>query len=456
MLNISSNSISSKIDITKYSAWKGLEKRVVSKALIIVIGAILFIGILAMFMPWTQNIRSKGYVTTLRPEHRPQGVQSIIGGRIEEWMVVEGQTVTVGDTLMKISESKQDYFDPEILNNTESQILAKEQSVLAYDEKASNLQKQYEALINGQQIKIEQNKVKVQQVNLKIQSDSLDLVAAETKLEIANNQLARIQSLYDDGIKSLTDLEAKKLSLRESQAKVLSLKNKINSNKNELINLQANNEAILNDFNDKIAKSRSERMSALSSKFDAGASAAKLQSNYNAYEQRQNNYYITAPVSGLITKAIKGGIGEIVKAGEDIVTIIPSEFQLAVEMYVEPRDMPLLKTGQRVMVQFDGWPAIVFSGWPNSSVGTFAGEVFAMDNYISENGKYRILVAEADQQEPWPTEVRVGGGANAITLLNDVKVGYELWRQLNGFPQDYYDNDKEKNMKTKAPLTKVK
>lgn len=456
MLNISQNSVSDKIDITSYSAWKNLEKRAVAKGLIRTIIILLIILIISMFLPWTQNIRSKGYVTTLRPEQRPQAIQSIIGGRIEQWYVREGDVVIEGDTLLKISESKQEYFDPKLLENTGNQIEAKSQAIDAYEEKARNLKSQYNALLESQKVKIDQNDIKMKQVRLKIESDSLDLVAAKTKFEIAENQLDRIQSLYDDGIKSLTDLEAKRLSVREAQAKVLSLENKIFTSKNDLVNLETNIVAITNEYNDKLSKSQSERMSALSNKYNADATKNKLESSYNAYEQRAENYYVTAPVSGLITKAVIGGIGELVKQGEDIVTIIPSTYDLAVEMYVEPRDMPLLKKGQRVRVQFDGWPAIVFSGWPNSSVGTFAGQVFAIDNYISKNGKYRILVSELEGEMPWPKEVRVGGGANAITLLNEVKVGYELWRQLNGFPQDYYDLEKQADVETKAPLRKIK
>ena len=168
----------------------------------------------------------------------------------------------------------------------------------------------------------------MRQVRLKIESDSLDLIAAQTKLEIAQNQLVRIQSLFDDGIKSLTDLEAKKLSVREAQAKTLSLENKIFANRNDLLNLKANIIAITNDYNDKLSKSQSERMSAISNKYNAGATKNKLESSYNAYEQRANNYYVTAPVTGLITKAVVGGIGEVVKEGEDILTIIPSDYQL--------------------------------------------------------------------------------------------------------------------------------
>ncbi|MFT6337535.1 MAG: multidrug efflux pump subunit AcrA (membrane-fusion protein) [Halioglobus sp.] len=413
-------------------------------------------GILAMFLPWTQNIRAKGNVTTLSPDDRPQSVQATIGGKIEEWYVQEGSIVSVGDTIMRISEVKEAYMDPSILDNTNNQIIAKSESSKAYAQKAVNLSQQLQALDNGKQIKLEQNQIKVQQTLLRIQSDSIDLVAAITKADIAKNQLGRIQNLYDEGLKSLTDLEAKRLSIQEAQAKVLSIQNKVNTNKNELINIQANIIAIINEYDNKIAKSKSDRMSALSSKYDADASKNKLQSQYNTYEVRQSNYFITSPINGTLTVAIKTGIGELIKAGDAIVNIIPQKYNLAIETFIQPMDMPLLVIGQKVRVQFDGWPAIVFSGWPNSSFGTFGGEIFAINDDISKNGKYRILIAPDPDDMPWPSEVRVGGGVNTLTLLNDVKVGYELWRQLNGFPADYYNDAKSEKIKTKAPLKKVK
>ena len=99
---------------------------------------------------------------------------------------------------------------------------------------------------------------------------------------------------------------------------------------------------------------------------------------------------------------------------------------------------------------------LYFSGWPNNSYGTFAGKVFAIDNFISENGKYRVLVSQDPDDEEWPEELRVGGGANSLVLLNNVRVYYELWRQLNGFPPDYYSKEKPEQVKQKEPLRKVK
>jgi hypothetical protein len=121
---------------------------------------------------------------------------------------------------------------------------------------------------------------------------------------------------------------------------------------------------------------------------------------------------------------------------------MPYYIDLAVEMYVEPIDLPLMAVGESVRFTFDGWPAIVFSGWPGASHGTYGGTVRAIDNFISPNGKYRIVVVP-DQKEQWPSGLRVGTGANGFALLRDVPIGYELWRQFNGFPPDFYAKSNE-------------
>jgi hypothetical protein len=112
-------------------------------------------------------------------------------------------------------------------------------------------------------------------------------------------------------------------------------------------------------------------------------------------------------------------------------------------MYVKPVDLPLLEKGQQVRVQFDGWPAIVFSGWPNTSFGTFGGTIFAIDQFANEEGNFRVLVAPDKRDRSWPKALRVGGGAKSMVLLNDVLVGYELWRKINGFPPNFYKAKKQ-------------
>jgi len=155
----------------------------------------------------------------------------------------------------------------------------------------------------------------------------------------------------------------------------------------------------------------------------------------------------------VINKAIKSGIGEAFKEGEKLVNIMPSNYELAVETYVRPIDLPLIHIGEKVRVQFDGWPAIVFSGWESVSYGTYGANVVAIENFISENGMYRVLLSPDVTDHEWPNGIRVGSGAKTIALLNDVPIWYELWRQLNGFPPSFY-NPKKTDSKTKAELGK--
>ena len=121
-----------------------------------------------------------------------------------------------------------------------------------------------------------------------------------------------------------------------------------------------------------------------------------------------------------------------------LVEIVPDKIQYAVELFVRPVDLPLVAKGQKVRFLFDGFPAIVFSGWPNASYGTFGGKIVAVENSVSVNGKFRVLVAEDPDDKPWPYQLKVGTGANGIALMKNVPVWYELWRNVNGFPPDYY------------------
>jgi hypothetical protein len=87
---------------------------------------------------------------------------------------------------------------------------------------------------------------------------------------------------------------------------------------------------------------------------------------------------------------------------------------------------------------FDGYPAIVFSGWPQASYGTFSGKVIAIETNLSENGKFRVLVVPVEKEKKWPKDVKVGAGAQGFALLKNVRIWFELWRQINGFPPEYY------------------
>ena len=410
-----------------------------------ILGALVII----LFIPWTQNINSRGTITTLRQEQRPQELNTIIPGKVAKWHVKEGDYVKAGDTIIQLSEIKDDYLDPNLLSRTKEQLTAKQMTVENYKSKVGTADMQIGALTQGRALKISQVENKIRQQRMKVQADSMDLIAATNDLSIATKQFGRQKNMYDSGLVSLTQLEQRNAGYQNAMAKKTSAEIKFLNAKQELGILQLEMNSAMQDYNEKISKASGDKFQSLSQIATGEGDISKLQNQYMNYDIRSKLYFITAPQSGQIVKAKKAGIGEIVKDGEMIVEIVPDNIQYAVEIFVRPVDLPLLSIGQKVRFMFDGFPAIVFSGWPQSSYGTFGGKVAAIESVVNDNGKFRVLVAEDKDDRKWPPQLRMGTGAQGFALLKDVPIWYELWRNINGFPPEYYKAGTENNYKKK-------
>jgi membrane fusion protein, adhesin transport system len=121
---------------------------------------------------------------------------------------------------------------------------------------------------------------------------------------------------------------------------------------------------------------------------------------------------------------------------------------------VKAMDVPLISKGRRVRIEFDGFPALQFSGWPSISVGTFGGTIEVIDYVNTKPGEFRILVIPDLKDIPWPKQVRMGSGIKGWVMLDDVSVWYELWRQLNGFPPSLYQEPADEDQKMKSKEAK--
>jgi len=396
------------------------------------------IFIIFLFLPWTQNIRAKGSVTTLFQDQRPQQVNTIIGGRVMKWYIKEGDYVKAGDTLIQLSEVKTDYLDPNLLDRTKDQLSGKQMSVEYYKNKVDITGQQINAINNGLQLKLNQLMNKLGQLNLKVQADSAESVAAGNDFNIASIQYNRQKAMYDSGLVSLTQLEQRNQQFQNAMAKKISAENKLANSKQDLTITRIEMSALQQENLEKVAKAQGDQYQSLTQIASGQADIAKLENQFASYTIRNGMYYVLATQSGQVVKAQKAGIGEFVKDGDMIAEIVPDKIKYAVEMFVRPLDLPLLAPGQKVRFMFDGFPAIVFSGWPKASSGTFGGEIVAIESNVSMNGKFRVLVKEDPADKPWPYQLKMGTGAQGIALLKDVPVWYELWRNINGFPPDYY------------------
>lgn len=200
--------------------------------------------------------------------------------------------------------------------------------------------------------------------------------------------------MYDDGLVSLTQFQQRSVSYQNALAKKTAAQNKLAQTRQEIVATNIEQNATIQDYTEKLSKTQGERYQSMGQIEGSTGDIAKLENQAANYKARKGLYFVLASQDGQVVQLNKAGIGEILKETESIGTIVPKKVDYAVEIYVKPVDLPLLKEGQRVMCIFDGFPAIVFSGWPNTSYGTFTGKLVAIENNISVNGLFKALVVE--------------------------------------------------------------
>jgi len=386
---------------------------------------LLCVFFVILFLPWQQNIHGKGKVTALSPRNRPQTIETTIAGRINSWKIKEGQFVKEGDTIAILSEIKEKYFDPALLTRLKEVIHSKENSMEKKGQKANALKRQINALEIGMRNKIDQAKAKLE--------------AERVNIANAKNQYERNKGLFEQGNIPLTKFQDYETKYQKGEA--------------EFVNAEIEIQRVEAEYLDKINKAESDLNNTLSEQFDTQAELAKLQNEYVNMEIRSHQYFIQAPQAGFIVKATQAGIGETIKEGDALCTIMPLSNDIAVEMYVKAMDYPLVSKGRKVRIEFDGFPAMQFSGWPSISVGSFGGRVEVTDYVNTRPGEFRILVTPDVNDIAWPSShLRVGSGIKAWIMLDDVPVWYEIWRNLNGFPPSLYEEpmDEKEDLENKV------
>lgn len=419
MLNISPNSLKKTMPQEKLYSLRSLETPLAGKILAKWLFGIMVLFFIILFLPWQQNIHGSGKVMALSPSNRPQTIETTIAGRIQVWKIKEGQFVRKADTIAILSEVKEKYFDPQMLSRLQQVITAKEQSLLSKDQKAKALQRQIRALEDGMRSKIEQARTKLE--------------AERVRFNNFKNQYERNKKLFEAGNIPLTKFQDIEYKYQGSEA--------------DFVNAEIEIERVQAEYLDKINKAESDLNNTLSEQFETQADLAKLRNELSNMEIRSLQYYILAPQAGFVLKATQAGIGETIKEGDALCTIMPQSEDMAVEMHVKAMDVPLISKGRKVRIEFDGFPALQFSGWPSVSVGSFGGKVEVIDYVNTKPGEFRILVVPDKKDIAWPKQIRIGSGIKGWVMLDDVSVWYELWRQLNGFPPSLYKEPETDDLK---------
>ena len=414
---------------------------------------LLVVAVVSMFfVPWRQTARGSGVVAALDPQERPQTVLSPSKGVISfvKTGLSEGSQVERGELLLKLSP-----FAIEGVQQLDSQILTVETKKMSQE---SN-------------IAVAKNAVELQRLAGESMTKSLEesLEAAERKWEQTKNEVDALQADLDDkrnklkiaqdvvkqGLVSREEVFSKTQAVESQIAKVLKAENAVKEAYRAMLSKEKEIESKRQELDLKNRAAEQKVLDAQQKLETINKELIDLQTKRSELDRME----IRAPRSGVIQQWFGVEGSDTVKEGDQLFTIVPETTALAVELKVKGNDMPLIQLGDRVRLQFEGWPAVQFVGWPSVAVGTFGGKVSRIFPTDDGKGNFRILVSPDESANPdvdWPDGryLRQGVRANGWVLLQQVPLGYEIWRQLNGFPPTVADDEPKTEKKSKVKLPK--
>lgn len=401
--------------------------RRVASALAFAVAAFLVASAAA---PWRQNIGGAGTVIAYDPNERLQKVEATISGRVIRWYAMEGDRVDEGDLLVELQDN-----DPSRAQRLGEQLEAAEARLRAYEAQVTANEERVASLREAQSAQLDAARAAIASAQQSLASAEQNQIAAEARLRTAETQLTRIERLASDGLSSQRERELALLERDRAQASKRSADASVTSARAGLRAKRA-------DLADKQASTTASLASATASVESARTSVASARSSLASIRSRvaqQSAQQIRAPRDGVIQRILAQQGGEQVSRGSTLAYLVPDSNSRAAAVYVDGNDAAMITPGRQVRLQFEGWPAVQFAGWPSVAVGTFGGRVSFVDPSGDGEGNFRVVVRPDDDDEAWPSPrfLRQGTRVKGWVLLDEVSVGFEIWRQLNGFPPSY-------------------
>jgi multidrug resistance efflux pump len=416
----------------------------------------LLIAVVALiFVPWRQTARGNGMVIALDPQERPQPVRSQSKGIVSYVKpgLREGSFVKQGELVLKLTP-----FAAEGVSQIDTQIIAIESkeaaalSSLEVAKQAADLQSR-----SGENL-AESLKQDLKAAQQKWEQSKNEVTALQAELVDKQNQLRIAEEVAAKGLVSREELFSKTQMVESAKAKVLKAENAVQELYAALLSKEEEIESKMQEIDIKNRTANQKVLDSMQKVNTIEKELIDLQNKRGELDRLE----IFAPRSGRIQQWFGLEGSDTIKEGDQLFVIVPETDDLAVEMKVSGNDMPLIKEGDRVRLQFEGWPAVQFVGWPSVAIGTFGGKVNRVFPTDDGKGNFRVVVVPDNhfpREDGWPDDryLRQGVRANGWVLLRRVPLGYEIWRQLNGFPpvvaEEAPGKKNDKGSKVKLPKT---
>ncbi len=338
----------------------------------------IWLFVIAAFLIWAnlapidELVRGNGEIV---PSGENQLVQNLEGGIIEEISVHEAQKVTKGQVLVKIDNRKSSAsYESSLLKSQELQaqiFRLKAQATGSNFEIDKNFIKEYPKLydrekklflINNSYIESQISILNEQEYQAKSElRESITRVGdLQRSLNLIREEIKINRPMVAKGIKSKIDflkLQREENDIRERYHSAKEAVPRLQSSLQEIkVKKSEITKHAMSDAQEELNKLTSELL-----RTDATAGALRDQ---------VTRTLVLSPVNGLIQKLFVHTVGGVIKPGENIVEIVPSDATLWVEVNVKPSDIAFIFPSQKAMVKITAYDFAIF--------GALKGEVVSV------------------------------------------------------------------------------
>ncbi len=325
------------------------------------------------------------------PSRQIQILQSMDGGIVSEILAREGQTVKVGDLLLKVDPTRM----VSSLRENQSQylaLLAKGARLRALAESSrftppQEVVQQAPDIVEAERALYESRRAELdatigvarQQATQRAQ----ELVSMRARREqaaqsytLTARELDMTRPLVRTG--AVSDVEL--LRLERDVARYRGERDSANSDIPRL-------ESAVAEANRKIQEIElTFRNVARSELSEVNAKLSTLSEGSAALEDRVKQTEIRSPVNGTVKQLKVNTVGGVVQPGKDVIELVPSDDALLLEAKVLPRDIAFLRPGQKALVKFTAYDFAVYGGLEATL------EQIGADSVVDEKGNAYFVV----------------------------------------------------------------
>lgn len=292
--------------------------RRISMTMLLLAGLVAFLLWAALF-EIEQTVRAQGQVIL---SARTQIIQAADGGVLSRILVQEGESVAAGQLLADLERER-----PNAAYEENRAKVASLEATLVRAQAEANGQipefgqafKEFPEFVAAQRSLFEQRKRSLQE-ELATQQDSLDMAQEELRMH---------ESLFKTGDTSRLEVMRAKRQVGELQGKINAIRNK---------------------------HRQEARQEATRLVEDLSSSRYKLEERQSVLGHTE----LTAPVAGVVKYLKITTIGGVLRAGDELMQISPSEGDRIIEIKVNPADIGQLETGLPVTIKFDAFDYSVY------------------------------------------------------------------------------------------------